>query len=87
MNLRIEGSATGEIAEKRLYLHGVTVVANCPQCGGEVRHDLGERYLSYPKLGTAMAYHFSHECVVGERYEDHEWDEMVVLRVTLEPAA
>jgi len=48
-----EVAAGVEMDDKRFYLPGVTVKANCPKCNKEHAFDLGEDpySLSYPKIG------------------------------------
>lgn len=67
-----------EIDQKRFYLPQ-QVFAICPKCGAEVERD---GYLSYPKVNQPMRMTFWHH--VGT--EEHEWDEQIVLRVTIEAA-
>jgi hypothetical protein len=78
-----EGSEDGgfEIDCKRLYLP-LVVVADCPQCGQEIEHDLSEDYLSYPEVGAPFVVGFHHE----HEGEDHEFGVEVVLKVNIEAA-
>jgi hypothetical protein len=70
--------------EKRCYLPFV-VKSNCPKCGTEATADLESSYLSYPIVGEPEAVCFScHKCETPD--EDEEWEELVVLDVTLAAA-
>ena len=81
MPIQISGSPTASPTEvKRFYLPGVTIETTCPACGAVrqafERHD----YLSYPIANEP----FEYWCSCGEC--DHEWTEMVILKITLERA-
>lgn len=53
---------------KRLYLHGVKIEWDCPQCKIKRTHDFGFDYLSYPKINQEMELVlFCEEC--NENYE------------------
>jgi len=64
-----------ELDVKRLRLPGVVLERNCPFCGGLVRLDLNEHYLSYPKVGVMSDVTF---------YCDHcddDWEVPIKLEV------
>ena len=50
----IEGSLTpgSEIGSKRFYLPGIVIKTKCPKCGGPYEKDMGDDYLSYPRIGV-----------------------------------
>lgn len=54
--LKIEGQCGEpfETNEKRFYVPGVTLKANCPKCGAECERDLGGNYLSYPEYNSPI---------------------------------
>jgi len=78
---KIEGTVEGaSIDVKRFYLPGVVIKDVCPKCGAPWEHDFGSRYLSYPTVGARVnAGGYCQEC-------DHEWEVMVVLKVSVELA-
>jgi hypothetical protein len=79
--VKATGTMTGAIDAKRFRMPGVEITSKCPQCGRPWRKDLARGYLSDPVVNEPFnAYGHCLEC-------DHEWPVMVVLRVTLEPAA
>lgn len=83
LNARITGSLKGEIDVKRFYMPGIAIKAQCPYCQEEVETDFESDYLSYPVAGKPIAAHFYHE---GKDGEDHEFEVMVTLKVSLELA-
>ena len=78
--------AKGDEMQKRFYIPGVTLKSVCPECGKEVVDDLGEQYLSYPKVNEPFDYTFYHEQQPEEegKYWCHEWTEKIVLRISVE---
>lgn len=62
MAVVIEGAAKGPTNEKRFYLPGVIVKAECPICASLVEEDLGKEYISYPHYGVP----FDLKCWCGE---------------------
>lgn len=69
-----------ELDVKRFYLPGVELSSPCPKCGHVCVHDLSSDYLSYPVANVPEDKHFyCDEC-------NHEWDERIVLRVSVEAA-
>ena len=58
-----------------------TVTSNCPQCGIEDTRDFSIDYLSYPTIDNPVKVYFYHDTEDG----DHEWQEFVILRVSLDP--
>jgi len=69
-----------EIDVKRFYIPGVTVRAECPECGAVHESDLGVDYLSYPELGKPEPVYF-----ICEDGEDHyvEFDVEVIIGLTI----
>jgi hypothetical protein len=65
---------------RRFHLPGVVLSSKCPTCKKMIKSDLGADYLSYPSTNTPTDVHFY--CPD----DDAEWDEQIVLRVTVEPA-
>ena len=55
---RIEGTPSGKIDCKRLYVEGVSIFSSCPKCGVEQEKDLGENYFSYPCSGKPEGFWF-----------------------------
>jgi hypothetical protein len=43
--------------DKRFYVPGYVITDNCPDCGVAWSQDLGEQYLSYPKLDEPNKIH------------------------------
>jgi hypothetical protein len=76
-----------EIHAKRVYLPFL-VWSNCPHCGYPVGVDMTtHQYLSYPTPGEPQMIYFAHQYQVplkNDVWEDHEWEESVILRVSLE---
>jgi hypothetical protein len=79
--------------EKRFYVP-CSIFSNCPKCGRETERDLEQHYLSYPGFNTVEAVYFGcYEEVEDEDGEwsnagcNHEWEEQIVLRVTIESAS
>lgn len=80
-NMVIEGECNGEEGEdlgKRVYLPGVVIRSKCPECGSPYVKDLGESYLSYPRVGVPYRLTgYCQEC-------NHEWEMgSVVVGLTL----
>ena len=69
-----------EVEEKRFYVPGSVMKGKCPKCGAAYKHDFGEDYFAYPSVNEPIEVH----CTCGKC--EHEWDERVVLRVTVEMA-
>jgi len=79
-------ASDGEMS-KRFYVPGVTIKSICPECGEEVVYDLGDHYLSYPILNTPYKFSFCHDAPTeDDQYNDHEWTEEIIVRVTIEAA-
>lgn len=69
-----------EFDVKRFYIPGVELSSPCPKCGHVCVHDLSSDYLSYPTANVPMEEGFyCDEC-------GHEWNEWIVLRVSVEAA-
>lgn len=75
----LDSSATLPI--KRCYLPFV-VTAQCPTCGEQVERFLTNNYLHEPPINTPFELYMWHEHEDG----DHEWELLVILRVSLEAA-
>lgn len=86
--LKIEGGSVEavELEIKRCYLPGVRLSSLCPHCGEEITKDLGDEYLSYPKVGEVIKMPFYHEYNNEDEWADHEWFESIVLDLTVRPA-
>ena len=69
-----------EIEDKRFYVPGATMEGKCPGCGAAYKHDFGEDYFAYPSVNEPIEVY----CACGKC--EHEWDERIILRVTLEMA-
>jgi hypothetical protein len=70
-----------ELEIKRLYVPGVVLSGTCPKCEKVNNVDLGNQYLSYPKVDEPHDYGFYCEGC------GHEWNRkiMVTLKVELLP--
>lgn len=78
--VEIVGTCKGVELDKRTYLPGVVIKSTCPNCGEPWEGDMGDHYLSYPKVDEpAKVYACCQKC-------EHEWSVMVIVRMTLEPA-
>ena len=63
-----------------------SVVARCPECGKDETADLTDIYLSYPTTDVVTEVTFNHdEDDANQPY--HEWQEFIVLRLTVEAAS
>lgn len=52
-----------ELNIKRLYLDGIVLYKPCPDCGTDIKIDMGEDYMSYPEVGTEEeVYYYCDEC-------------------------
>lgn len=74
---------------KRCYLP-IVITDTCPTCGEEVSKDLSRDYLSYPTINqpfkTGMYHYIEGSKEDGSKNEEHEWNVIVVLRVSMEAA-
>jgi len=70
-----------ELNIKYCHLPGFVVNTMCPKCQKPTQSDLGEDYLSYPTVGEPATVYFvcDEPCFM-------EWQEHVILRVSLEMA-
>lgn len=84
--IKIEGTGTPNsgVNAKRLFLPGIVVKSTCPGCGRENVVDLGDDYLSYPVLNGPDVVHFYCCCSEHGGESDTEWNEPIVVRVTVE---
>ena len=58
---------TGQLDIKRLYLPGVKISRNCPECGSEIVWNGSNQYLSYPMVGEPEQFYlYCEDC-------DREW--------------
>ena len=76
----LEGSMTpgSELGEKRFYLPGIKLKAKCPRCSAPWVRDMGDNYLSYPKVGTPIVCSgYGGEC-------EHKWEYQLRIVVSLE---
>jgi hypothetical protein len=65
----------GELSIKRFYVPGITVEADCPECGKKVLWEGDSQYLSYPAVGSPDLLHMAcFEC-------GHGWSVDIVLEV------
>ena len=65
---------------KRLFLEGIKIKRECPNCKKMVVVDLGEQYLSYPDFNIEEFNAFGIYC----RKCDHEFDVEYKLHIKLE---
>ena len=56
--MRIKGTPTGAIHEKRQYFNGVVLTEKCPECGRTIEMDLGVMYLSQPAINSPHTVYF-----------------------------
>lgn len=74
---RIEGTPTGALDVKRFYMRDVYLVARCPKCDYETKHDFASDYLAYPEVNRP----FDHGCYCPKC--DHEWTVRLTLSLAL----
>lgn len=74
---RIEGTPSGTLDVKRFFMHGVKLIASCPNCGHEIEDDFGHDYLGYPEVNHP----FDRHCYCSAC--EHEWTVKLTLALNL----
>ncbi len=80
------GTEPFDLDVKRFYIPGTVLNSTCPQCGEKCAKDLGDQYLSYPAANKKIDVTFCHEVEKDGKWDTHEWDVRVIVRVTVEAA-
>lgn len=76
---------TGEAElDKRTYLPGVVLTANCPVCDRECETDLGQIYLSYPRTNVPDEVYMACGDEHGVDHPHVEWGVEVIVRMSVE---
>lgn len=64
---------------KRLYVTGLVLSDDCPECGKPVVIDLDNDHISYPSIGRPTPVYFYCPC-------DTEWERMLLLELSMKEA-
>jgi hypothetical protein len=77
--MKIIGMVGGKMDVKRLYLPGVEIKGQCPNCKKEITIDLGGcDYLNFPHMNEPFFYgKYCNDC-------NHEWNVKLKLTVLLD---
>ena len=65
---------------KRCYCEGAIIKVNCPKCGSELIADIGDQYLSYPKVGKSSTVGFYCEKCDDGKTLDCEFELDVIIK-------
>jgi len=84
----LNAAVTGEpkpfdLNEKRFYLPGYVIAADCPKCGMRMTRNVGDNYLSYPKANKPEDVHLCCNNESGEESCDGEAWVPVIVNVSL----
>lgn len=75
--------AGARLDNKRTKLDGCILQGSCPECGETVTRDLGDHYLSYPRVNTPITLTMYHgDC--PRNPAGIEWEVRVQLNITVQ---